>query len=206
MISYVRGRFEQFDGTSAVVDVGGIGYAVNVTPSTAGRLPQRGQEIKLFTYMQVREDGISLHGFLTQEEVRLFILLISVSGIGAKVASAILSTLSPQQLMISIVADDAAALSKAPGVGRKTAQRIVLELRDKIKTDGNNFDEDISSSSFAAFESSGEKQDALDALQALGYGRAESLKAVLDSSQDGAGTEQIIRGALKKLGKNNFRQ
>ena len=198
MIAYIKGTLEQIIDQSAVLDVNGIGYLVNISPATASRLPARGQEVKLFTYMQVKEDGVSLHGFLTQEEVRMFLLLISVSGIGPKVATAMLATLTPQQVMIAIIADDAAALSKAPGVGRKTAQRVALELRDKIKT--NNWSEsDAASQPFTAFASSNEKQEALDALQALGYGRAESLKAVLDSTTDGMSTEQIIRQALKRL-------
>lgn len=184
---------------AVVVDVHGIGYIVNVSPATAGRLPARGSTVKIFTYMQVKEDDVSLFGFLTQEEVRLFTLLISVSGIGPKVATAILATLSPAQLMIAIVADDVAALSKAPGVGRKTAQRLALELRDKIKTTGSWSEDTATQASFTAFASSNEKQDALDALQALGYGRAESLKAVLETATDGMQTEQIIKLALKKL-------
>jgi len=150
--------------------------------------------------MQVSESGQSLHGFLTQEELRLFTLLISVSGIGPKVASGILSTLSPQQVIIAIVADDAAALSKAPGVGKKTAQRVLLELRDKIKTadpweDGGKEE----TTSFSTPGQRSEKQDAMDALLALGYGRAEAMQAVLEAAEEGMSADQIIRQSLKKL-------
>ena len=159
--------------------------------------------MQLFTYMQVSENGQSLHGFLTQEEVRLFTLLISVSGIGPKVASAVLSTLSPSQVIISIVADDAAALSKAPGVGKKTAQRVILELRDKIKTNDSWEDSGIDDQSFGSLNqlsgSRSEKQDAMDALLALGYGRAEAMQAVLEAAEEGMSADQIIRHSLKKL-------
>ncbi|MDR1665157.1 MAG: Holliday junction branch migration protein RuvA [Clostridiales bacterium] len=199
MIAYIKGIFEQTLDQAAIVDVHGIGYLVHISPATASRLPSRGQEVKLFTYMNVKEDGVSLHGFLTQEEVRLFTLLISVSGIGPKVATAILATLTPAQVMMAIIADDAAALSKAPGVGRKTAQRIALELRDKIKTQeapesGAAVSADIYAGSVAS-----EKKDALDALLVLGYSRAESYKAVLETAEEGMSTEQIIRLSLKKL-------
>jgi Holliday junction DNA helicase RuvA len=154
--------------------------------------------------MQVKEDGISLFGFLTQEEVRLFLMLISVSGIGPKMASAILSALSPQQLVLAIVTDDTAALSKAPGVGKKTAQRIALELRDKMKTDGASYADGagLPAGSFAAFTQSDGKQDALDALLALGYSRSEALKAVMECATEGMKTEQIIKEALRKLARS----
>ena len=205
MIAYVRGPIAIVDQHSVVVDVHGVGYSVHVSPSTLSRLPARGSEVQLFTYFQSGENGQSLHGFLTQEEVRLFTLLISVSGIGPKVASAILSTLSPSQVMIAIVADDAAALSKAPGVGRKTAQRVLLELRDKIKTTENLWNEASGSDSkmtapaMAALGVAGGKQDAMDALLALGYGRAEAMQVVLEVADDNMSADQIIRLSLKKL-------
>ena len=184
---------------AVVVENNNIGFLINTSPATISRLPARGGEVQLFTYMQVREDGISLHGFLTQEEVRLFTLLISVSGIGPKVAAAILSTLSPQQIMIAIMSDDDAAFSKAPGVGKKTAQRISLELRDKIKTREAWAEEPGFVPSGHISAASSEKQDAMDALQALGYSRSESLRAVLETATEDMKTEQIIKQALKKL-------
>jgi Holliday junction DNA helicase RuvA len=196
MIAYVKGILEQVMDSAVVIDCHGLGYLVQVSPATAGRLPSRGSEIKLFTYMQVKEDGQALYGFLTQEEVRLFTLLISVSGIGPKVATAVLATFNPAQLMMAIVADDAAALSKAPGVGKKTAQRITLELRDKMRSPHTA---DNPGGDYAGFAASSEKQDAMDALAALGYSRGESLKAVMEVAAEGMKTEQIIKMALKKL-------
>jgi len=200
MIAYIKGPLAYTSDQTAVIDTGGVGYQIYVSPSTLSRLPSRGAEVQLFTYMQVSESGQSLHGFLTQEELRLFTLLISVSGIGPKVASGILSTLSPSQIIIAIVADDAAALSKAPGVGKKTAQRVLLELRDKIKTnDSWESGIDDKASGFSAPGPRSEKQDAMDALLALGYGRAEAMQAVLEVAEEGMTADQIIRQSLKKL-------
>jgi len=203
MIAYIKGPLAYISDQTAIIDAKGVGYQVHVSPSTLSRLPARGSEVQLFTYMQVSESGQSLHGFLTQEELRLFTLLISVSGIGPKVASGILSTLSPSQVVIAIVADDAAALSKAPGVGKKTAQRVLLELRDKIKTadpweDGSMENQAIS---FGGTGQRSEKQDAMDALLALGYSRAEAMQVVLEVAEEGMTADQIIRQALKKLAK-----
>jgi Holliday junction DNA helicase RuvA len=200
MIAYVKGTLEQVTESAVVIDCHGLGYLVQVSPATIGNLPPRGSEIKMYTYHQTKEDGQALHGFLTQEEVRLFMLLISVSGIGPKVATAVLGSMPPAQLMMAIIADDAAALSKAPGVGKKTAQRITLELRDKIRKDHAWESPGADYSGFAtAGEKAGEKQDAMDALTALGYGRAEGMKAVMEVATEGMTTEQIIKMALKKL-------
>lgn len=197
MIAYVKGELAFVYENSVVVDVGGLGWLVNVAPATIARLPARGTDVQIFTYFQSGESGQSLHGFLTQEEVRLFTLLISVSGIGPKVASAVLGAMSPQQIILAIVAEDAVALSKAPGVGKKTAQRIVLELRDKIKTD-SPFEERAVFSSAPQGKTS-TKQDATDALLALGYGRAEAVQAVLEVADDDMTADAIIKLALKKL-------
>jgi len=204
MIAYIKGPLAYIQDQSVVVDAHGVGYLIHVSPSTLSRLPPRGADVQLFTYMQSGEAGQSLHGFLTQEEVRLFTLLISVSGIGPKVASGILSTLTPSQVIISIVADDAAALSKAPGVGKKTAQRVLLELRDKIKSTGSWDTKGIDETTFTGLGQSGqrsEKQDAMDALGALGYGRAEAMQVVLEVAEEEMTADQIIRAALKKLAK-----
>ncbi|MCL2362626.1 MAG: Holliday junction branch migration protein RuvA [Defluviitaleaceae bacterium] len=201
MIAYIKGPIAYVQDQAVVVDASGVGYLIHVSTSTLSRLPPRGGEVQLFTYHQIGESGQSLHGFLTQEEIRLFTLLISVSGIGPKVASGILSTLSPSQVVISIVADDAAALSKAPGVGKKTAQRVLLELRDKIKTT-DSWENGQEAQSFTGLGSvRSEKQDAMDALLALGYGRTEAMQAVLEVAEDGMTADTVIRLALKKLAK-----
>jgi len=135
--------------------------------------------------------------------VRLFTLLISVSGIGPKVASAILGTMSPSQIMMAILAEDAVALSKAPGVGKKTAQRLMLELRDKIKTTDTWEDSAMPSGAGAmAGGQNSEKRDAIDALLALGYGRSEAMQAVLEVAEEDLAADSIIRLALKKLARS----
>ena len=200
MIAYIKGPLAYISDQTAIIDAHGVGYQIHVSPSTLSRLPARGAEVQLFTYMQVSESGQALHGFLTQEELRLFMLLISVSGIGPKVASGILSTLSPSQVIIAIVADDAAALSKAPGVGKKTAQRVLLELRDKIKTAGHlDGDTQEQVTCFTTPGQRSEKQDAMDALLALGYGRAEAMQVVLEVAEESMTADIIIRQSLKKL-------
>ncbi|MCL1878313.1 MAG: Holliday junction branch migration protein RuvA [Defluviitaleaceae bacterium] len=202
MIAYVKGTLAFVYENTVVVDVAGVGYLVNAAPATIARMPARGADVQIFTYFQSNDNGQSLHGFLTQEEVRLFTLLISVSGIGPKVASSILGAMSPQQIILAIIAEDAIALSKAPGVGKKTAQRVVLELRDKIKTEGSF--EDAPTFSSAQKGKPSPKQDATDALLALGYGRAEAVQAVLEVADDDSAADAIIKLALKKLAKGAF--
>lgn len=207
MIAYVKGELAFVYDRSVVVDVGGVGYLVNVSPATVSRLPGRGANVQIFTYFQASESGQSLHGFLTQEEVRLFTLLISVSGIGPKVASAILGSMSPQRIILAIVAEDAVALSKAPGVGKKTAQRVMLELKDKIKTSDSWEESGISSGMAAALQDTANgttstKQDATDALLALGYGRTEAVQAILEVAAEDMSTEDMIKLALKKLSRS----
>ena len=204
MISFVKGTLERNTGQMAIVEAGGIGYGIHISSSTANRLPERGQMVKLYTHLQVREDNISLHGFMTHEELRMFEMLITVSGIGPKAATAILATLTPEQLILAVIAEDEAALTKAQGIGRKTAQRITLELRDKMHK-FREFAEDDSMEQLAIpmQKTTSEKQDALDALQTLGFSRSESLKAIMESAEEGLNAEEIIRRALHKLSKGN---
>ena len=192
MIAYIKGTVDHISDQTVVLENQGIGYIISAAPATLGRLP-RNEEVQIHTYMQVKEDGMSLFGFLNQEELQLFRLLISISGIGPKVGMAILGIMSPSQIMVAIVNQDAVAFSKVPGVGKKTAQRITLELQDKIKTttqDGNDGAVTLASS---------EKQDAIEALLSLGYGRSESMKAVLAVATEDMAADQIIRLALKNL-------
>jgi len=202
MIAYVKGTLAFIHENSAVVDVSGVGYQVNISPATISSLPTKGSQVQLFTYLQTSDSGQALHGFLTQEEVRLFTLLISVSGIGPKVATGILGALTPSQIMMAIMAEDAAALSKAPGVGKKTAQRVMLELRDKIKST-DPWDDSATAPGISSTDTShgtdSAKRDAMDALLALGYGRAEAMQAVLEVAETDMTADGIIRLSLKKL-------
>jgi len=201
VIAYIKGTVEQLSGQSVTLDNQGIGYIINASPATLSRLPKKGEPTQLFTHMQVKEDGISLFGFLTSEELQMYNLLISVSGVGPKVGMSILAALTPAQIVTAIANGDAIAFSKAPGVGKKTAQRISLELQDKIKSkdSAGSFAGDSVATTSIAVGTSSEKQDAIDALTALGYSHNESLRVVLEVAVEGMTVEQIIKGALKKM-------
>jgi Holliday junction DNA helicase RuvA len=200
MIAYIKGPLSYITETHAVIDIHGLGLQIQASPSTLSRLPNPGSETQLFTYLQLTENGQALHGFLTKEEVRLFTLLISVSGIGPKAATAILGTFPPEQVMLAVIAQDAQALSKAPGVGKKTAERIILELRDKVKST-EAWADPSNTPGMAGLQLAGNsaKQDAMEALLALGYGRAEAMQAVLEVANETMGADIIIRQSLKKL-------
>ena len=196
MISFIKGTVDHIFDASVIIACNGVGYEINVSPATVSKLPAGNEPVKLYTHMQVSQEAISLYGFLTLEELQTFGLLQKVSGVGAKVALSLLATLSPQQIMIAILSDDADELSRAPGVGKKTAQRISLELRDRIKS------KDAAAGLAGAQQSisamSQERGDAADALTALGYGKAEAVRAVAEAA-DGMTTEQMIRLGLRKL-------
>lgn len=198
MIAYIKGMVEQITEQSVVLDNQGIGYLINASSATLSRLPRKGEVTQLYTYLQVKEDGMSLFGFLTQEELQLFRLLISVSGIGPKVSTAILATLSTEQIITAIASQDSEAFSKAPGVGKKVAQRITLELQDKITAQEWGSNISIEKPNEQMTDSS-EKQDAIDALLTLGYSRSEGTRAVLSVAEENMAADQIIRLALKKL-------
>ncbi len=204
MIAFLNGIVDQIDDTVAVIDVNGIGYNVFVSAYTADRLPAKGEVVKLFTYLSVREDAMNLYGFLSKDELEFFKLLISVSGIGPKGGQAILSVMTPDDLRFAILAGDSKAISKAPGVGKKTAERLVLELHDKISS------EDITSGrvsgdadSLIPSSDSEPQNEAIEALVALGYSGTEAAKAVRKvlsaGNVDGSDTESILKLALKEL-------
>lgn len=197
MISYIKGNLEHVFDHAIVLDHNGMGFEIQASPATISRI-DKNAEVKMYTYLHVKEDGLTLYGFLTLEEMNLFNLLITVSGVGPKVAMGMIAALTPSQLMIAIITDDVAALSRAPGVGKKTAQRITLELKDKIKT-GDAVADTISSPQQSLALASNEKQDAVDALSVLGYSRSEAMKAVMEVAVEGLKTEQIIKQALKRL-------
>ena len=196
MISFIRGAVDQVLNDSVIVDNNGIGWQIFMSVSALSRLPNTGETVTLYTHMQLREDGVSLFGFLDLQEKQLFEMLIGVTGVGPKAALSILSVLSPSQLIIAILSDDTASLCKAPGVGKKTAQRISLELRDKIKSKET---EDIIGPQQSFSPNQEQRQDAVDALIALGYGRADAVRAVMETALPDMKTEQIIRLALRKL-------
>ncbi len=185
----------------AVVDCGGVGYKVNVTSNTLTKLPlaaDKAPTVRLYTHMQVREDGIDLFGFYTTEEMETFKLLITVSGVGPKAAVSILSLMTPEKLSMAIASEDAKAIAKAPNVGPKTAARIILDLKDKIAKAFPVTGSAPQTESETPAVSGGKLADAQAALLVLGYGKPEIAKALakVDAS---ASLEDIIRAALAVL-------
>lgn len=198
MFHYIRGKITtSFEG-GVVIESGGIGYEVFVPDHSAAYQRQGQEETLLYTAMIVREDDISLYGFTDRDGITLFKRLLTVNGVGAKAAVAILSALSPGDIRKAILFEDAKALTKAQGIGSKTAQRIILELKDKIGSTGGL---DLSSSQEAAenIAASDARTEAVFALMALGYSRAEAAEAVGRVKEETAGAKEYIKLALKSL-------
>ena len=206
MFYYIKGKLAHLDPTYAVVDAGGVGYKLTISASTHSQMPphrsvSEAPEVTLYSYMAVREDGIELFGFATEEELESFKMLITVSGVGPKAAISILSLLSPQKLALAICTDDKKTISKANGIGPKTAARIVLELKDKLKKvtvlDGDDAvladDLDMMSGN------SDKRSDAISALTVLGYTRSEAESVIRKIDISSLEVDDIIREALKKL-------
>ncbi len=206
MIAFVSGIVEEIQIDSVVIDVGGIGYLVHISPSTADRLPGIGQPVKIFTYTSVKEDDISLFGFLSRDELSLFKLLITVNGIGPKGGLSILSVLSADDLRFAILSSDSKTLSKAPGIGKKTAERLVLELHDKISNEdilnGNAGGSMATGSAGEDLGDTGSRDEAVEALAALGYNKTDAMRAVRKVTAEAGtslDTEQILKLALKEM-------
>lgn len=191
MYSYIKGTVEEIYIDSIVVENNGIGYKINVSSNTIMNL-QVGEATKIYTKLIVREDDMSLCGFVSREELKMFELLTSVSKIGPKVALSILSFASPAQLGAYILSEDIGKLSKAPGVGKKTAERIVLELKDKVDKNNIEFEPTLLSQKPTLIS----QDESVDALVALGYTLTESKDAVQKCKKDGMNTEAIIKKAL----------
>ncbi len=197
MIALITGTVEYVDENSAVIDTGGVGYRAYMSPANLSRI-SAGQQVKIHTFLRVAEGIMDLYGFLTREELSMFKLIISVSGAGPKAGLAVLSVMTPAQLALSVVTDDYKSITKAQGVGPKLAQKIVLELKDKMKNNdlvGGAVSESID---FAVPSSSG--NDAVEALMVLGYSQGEAMRAVA-SAGEGLSTEEAIKKALLFLAK-----
>ena len=197
MIAFVSGVLEQVDENAAVVDVGGVGYRVFMSGTGLSHLPQCGSKVKIHTYLKVAEDAMDLYGFNTAEELSMFKLMISVSGVGPKAALAILTVLSPAEFALAVVTEDYKAIARAQGVGPKLAQRVSLELRDKLKNTALLPQTGESKALPAMAASSG--NDALEALLVLGYSRAEAVEAIAKVNTDGLTLEETIKAALAQL-------
>ena len=195
MLYYVSGEVTILEPSLAVIDCGGVGYACATTNYTLAQL-KKGERAKLYTYLHVREDIFEIYGFATQGELNSFKMLIGVSGVGPKAALAILSAATPDQLTLAVVSGDEKTLTAAPGIGKKIAQRIILELKDKIG--GSVETPDFGSISAPAPISSGNLSLATAALQELGYSPAEVAQA-LKGADPAAPTEEIVRHALRAM-------
>ena len=205
MFYYISGKLALATPSFAVIDAGGVGYKLTISENTYNSLPPRhtvdSPVAKLFTYMAVREDGIELFGFASETELSSFKMLLSVSGVGPKAAISILSLLTPERFALAVCTEDRKTISKAVGIGPKTAARIILELKDKLlkETDLNEAANASIESVAAPKTNSGKLSEAQDALMVLGYSRSEALAALkyIDTQTDDL--ETIIKKALKQL-------
>ena len=200
VISYVKGALAEKSGDRIVVEAGPVGLGIYVPLSVLEVLPPLGEEVKIYTYLQVREDDLSLYGFLNRQDLDMFRRLIGVNGIGPKGALGILSALSPDDLRLAILTGDAKAISKAPGVGAKTAQRIILDLKDKVSAEEMlaSVADTEARTSVPLMQEAG--REAATALVALGYSNLEASKAVKNVQiTEDMDAEAVLRASLKYL-------
>jgi len=200
MFAYVNGFLEDTTVDNAVIDVNGFGINVRISADTASRLPGIGEEVRLYTYTYVKEDAFLLYGFLSRSDLEMFKLCITVSGIGPKGALAILSVMDADDLRFAIMSGDAKAISRAPGVGARTAQRLILELKDKLSLE-DAFEQKLAKNDNPVQnKAKGAKNEAIEALVALGYSSSEALKALNGIEiTDDTDVEDILKAALKNM-------
>ena len=200
MISYIRGELAAIEEEKVIVDVNGVGYGVYMPGQSMNMLPQIGEEVKLHTYMNVREDAMQLFGFLTRDDLKVFKFVIGVSGIGPKGGLSILSHMSPDDLRFAVISHDVKAISGAPGIGKKTAEKLIIELKDKLSIEEVLERQTETSSTVASAGTNQSQVEAAQALVSLGYGNTESMKAVkkVEITQDTT-VEEILKQALKYI-------
>lgn len=198
MFYYLNGVVAEMEANLAVIDCGGVGYACATTNYTLSQL-KKGERAKLYTYMNVREDAVDLFGFSSQSELHSFKLLLGVSGVGPKAALAILSTNTPANLAMAVVMGDEKALTAAPGIGKKIAQRIILELKDKLAKEQASFGPDTGGSVPLTVLPNDKAKEAGAALAVLGYSGSEVAAALKGIDIDALPLEEIIRQALKRM-------
>lgn len=208
MISFIRGRVAEVTETSVILEAGNIGYEIFMTGTALEQLSRMGQEVKIHTYFHIREDIMQLYGFLTKDDLGMFKLLLGVNGIGPKAALGVMSGITADELRFAVLSDDVKTISKAPGIGRKTAQKLILELKDKLSLE-NAFEQKMANvQAVSAPGSSGEeegadgRQEAVEALVALGYSNTDALRAVRkawETAADPGDVEGLLKAALKYL-------
>lgn len=196
MFAYINGKIADKSNNYVVIDAGGVGYKIFMSANGIEGLKEIGEQQKVYTYYYVREDNISLYGFLSNEELRMFELLLSVSGVGAKSALGILSEITPSSFALAVITNDDSKLVKIPGIGKKTAARMILELKDKLKTEtAIEKNEKIK----VAIKEDNKDNEAVSALQVLGYTTKEIEKALAKIDVNNLPVEEIIKRALKLL-------
>ncbi|MCI7061810.1 MAG: Holliday junction branch migration protein RuvA [Lachnospiraceae bacterium] len=206
MIRYIKGTLEMIEEDAVVLDNHGIGYRILVSPAMLDSLPDMGSEMRIYTYLNVREDAMQLFGFGSMDELEIFKMLITVSGIGPKAGLSILGTLSADDIRFAVLADDAAAIAKAPGVGAKTAKKVIVELKDKIAAK-ETVDAVLEKAVTGTVDKERKQQgvskssaEAVEALSALGYSAAEALKAVKQiENAEALTTEELLKQVLKLM-------
>lgn len=201
MISYIKGELTEVFEDTVVVETNGIGYNIRVPGSVLDRLPSVGSPVRIYTYLYVKEDAMNLFGFLNRDDLSVFKLLLNVSGIGPKGALEILSTIGPDDLRFAVLSEDVKTISSAPGIGAKTAKRLIIELKDKLKL-AEVFETALANKEKASSENDVllAKNEAVEALVALGYASAQAMKAVQQvENAEEKDSEQILKEALKKL-------
>lgn len=199
MFAYIRGSLEMKFKNYIVIDVGGLGYKVFMPENDINSIGEIGEIIKVFTYYRVREDDISIFGFKTQEQLRMFELLLSVSGVGAKSSLVMLSCIEPSEFAIAVISNNVKLLTQIPGIGPKSAQRIILELKDKLKAEQN--EEQIQESKAKSVKVNENVQEAISGLMVLGYSRKDIEKAFEHLTVETLSVEELIKKGLILLSK-----
>lgn len=202
MIAFVRGVVVEMTETSVILEAGNIGYEIYMTGTAMAKSIYIGMEIKIYTYFHVREDAMQLYGFLSRDDLDMFKMLLGVNGIGPKAALGVLAGLSADELRFAVLSEDVKTISKAPGIGKKTAQKLILELKDKLKLQ-DAFEKKLSHSMENAEEAAAlqdGKKEAVEALTALGYSGTEAFRAVQQvTGVDMTNVEEILKAALKNF-------
>ncbi len=205
MFSYIKGLLAEVFEDVIVVETGGIGWNIHVPLSVLDRLPRVGQEVKVYTFFQVREDAMALYGFLSRQDLEMFRMLLGVNGVGPKAALGILSVMRSDDLRIAILSEDVKGISRAPGIGAKTAKRVILDLKDKIRMEdvlpgGVEPEERMPGAEISGEGDEGAAKEAIQALVALGYSLSEATKAVRQvKPEEGMTAEAVLKASLKYL-------
>ncbi len=200
MIAYLRGIVAAVTETALILDVHDVGYQIFISTRDGAAMPGRGEEVMIHTYLDVKEDSMHLFGFLEKDDLEMYQLLLTVSGIGPKAALGLLSTFTADDLRFAVLADDVKTISRAPGIGGKTAKKLILELKDKLSLE-DAFERKLTNAArVTAQEDSGAKSEAVQALTALGYSASDALKAVRRAgATEDMDTETVLKLALKQM-------